>query len=54
MIEPGSTLAHYDVSPDGRFAMVTSGNTGSDTVAAPKVILVQNWFEELTERVPVP
>ena len=44
----------YDVSPDGRFAMITSGDTGSDTDAAPNVILIQNWFQELTERVPIP
>jgi hypothetical protein len=33
--------------------MITSGGTRSDTDAAPNVILVRNWFEELTERVPV-
>ena len=42
----------YDVSPDGRFAMITSGDTRSDTDASPKVILVQNWFEELRRLVP--
>ena len=42
----------YDVSPDGRFAMITSGDTGSDTDAAPKVIVVQNWHEELRRLVP--
>ena len=43
----------YDVSPDGRFAMIKSGDTGSDTDAAPNVILIQNWFEELKRLVPV-
>ena len=43
----------YDVSPDGRFVMITSGGTGSDTDAAPNVILIQNWFEELKRLVPV-
>ena len=43
----------YDVSPDGRFAMITSGDTGSDTDATPNVIVVQNWFEELRRLVPV-
>ena len=43
----------YDVSPDGRFAMITLGGAGSDTDTAPNVILVQNWFEELRRLVPV-
>ena len=43
----------YDVSSDGRFAMITSGGTGSDADAAPNVIVVQNWLEELKRLVPV-
>jgi hypothetical protein len=43
----------YDVSPDGRFVMLTSGD-GTDAGAAPNVILVQNWHEELKRLVPTP
>ena len=45
----------YDVAPDGRFVMIHSAaaaTTGTD--ALPEVIFVQNWFEELKARVPVP
>ena len=36
----------FDVSPDGqRFLIVKSG--------FGDVVLVQNWFQELTERVPI-
>ncbi len=44
---------HYDLSPDGdRFLMI---KTVSDTAATtPPIILVLNWFEELTRLVPVP
>ena len=45
---PGRT---YDVSPDGqRFLMIKAG--GSDQAAAPQIVVVQNWFEELTRLVP--
>ena len=40
----------YDVSADGRFLMV-SGVTAAD--ALPEINVVINWFQELTERVPV-
>ena len=38
----------YDVAADGRFLMVEE-----DPDNSVRVILVQNWFEELKERVPV-
>ena len=43
----GIFLSSYDVHPDGRFLMLTdtSGN---------EIRVVQNWFEELKELVPVP
>ena len=44
---------HHDVSPDGqRFLMITRGGTAE--VGAGEINVVLNWFEELTERVPVP
>ena len=53
----GSPRARYAVTADGqRFLMsanlVASGETG--TGASLRVIVVQNWIEELKERVPVP
>ena len=45
----------YDVAPDGRFLMLKE-DTPTDETATPtaRLILVQNWFEELTRLVPVP
>jgi hypothetical protein len=43
----------YDAFPDGRFVMITSGDAAGGADAAPNVILVQDWFEELKARVPV-
>ncbi len=43
----------YDVSPDGeRFLMIIEGEGAESTSAAPQIILVQNWFEELRRLVP--
>jgi serine/threonine-protein kinase len=43
----------YHVAPDGRFLMLKEFATESpgDNLP-PQVVLVQNWFEELRERVP--
>ena len=42
----------YDISPDDkRFLMVKQGG-GSEETAAPAMIVVQNWFEELKRMVP--
>jgi hypothetical protein len=39
----------YDVTPDGqRFLMIKSKATG----ATNRIIVVENWFEELKRRVP--
>ena len=37
----------YDVARDGRFLML------KDEETANQIVLVQNWSQELTERVPV-
>jgi Tol biopolymer transport system component len=43
----------YHVAPDGRFLMLKDvvGQSPGDELP-PQVVLVQNWFEELRERVP--
>ena len=51
--EPEVGFANYDVAPEGdRFVMVDSAND-EDDVTLPTLTVVANWFEELTERVPV-
>ena len=46
-VDDDNTSANYDVAGDGRFLMSRS--------ASPRgIAVVQDWFEELKERVPVP
>ena len=40
----------FDVTPDGRFIMIRTGET--DVAVAPRLVLVENWFEELKSLVP--
>ena len=43
----------FDIAPDGqRFLMIKTGSATSGD-ARPQISVVLNWFEELTERVPV-
>jgi serine/threonine-protein kinase len=43
----------YDVSLDGRrFLMLKNAETTNQTATTPRIIVVQNWFEELKRRVP--
>ena len=52
-IAGGNLGRTYDISPDGqRFLMIKAGG-GSDQAAAPQIVVVQNWFEELKRLVPV-
>ena len=45
----GSSGPSYDIAPDGqRFLMIKA----DDSAQPPKLVLVQNWFEELKARVP--
>ena len=45
----------FDIAPDGqRFLMTKQGGMTSEDTAPPQINVVQNWFQELTERVPVP
>ena len=41
----------YDVSPDGRFVMVKSGDSLD---SRHRINVIQNWTQYLLERVPVP
>ena len=42
----------WDVAPDGRFLMIRlAGTTGQ--AAAPHIVVVENWFEELQRLVPI-
>ncbi len=53
---PGEGRMH-DIAPDGqRFLMLAEPGTARETGAAitPQINVVLNWFQELTERVPVP
>ena len=50
--QPGG-IRNYHVAPDGRFLMLKSGDASTDSQPIAQVLLVQNWFEELKERVPV-
>ena len=47
----------FDISPDGqRFLMIKEGATSTDEdpyAGLIRIIVVQNWFQELHTRVPV-
>ena len=47
---PNRITANYDVAPDGRFLMIRAEGQASDS---RRINVVLNWFQELTERVPV-
>ena len=42
----------YDIAPDGRFMIIRRGQAESGGATASNMIVVQNWFEELKQRVP--
>ncbi len=45
----------FDPSPNGeRFLMIKEGASEDGTAAEPHIVFVQDWFEELKARVPVP
>ena len=46
----------YDVSSDGQrfLTLNTVGHETDADASSPQINIVQNWFEELKERVPVP
>jgi hypothetical protein len=49
----GEVVRAYDVSPDGRRFLMIKQNRPEGTAAAPYLVLVQNWTEELKRLVPV-
>jgi serine/threonine-protein kinase len=52
---PRSAWRTYDVSPDGRrFLMIKNPEQSQQTADTQRIVIVQNWFEELKRRVPVP
>jgi serine/threonine-protein kinase len=52
--QPGGVRQHH-IAPDGRFLMLRdAGPAVGDEQVVTQVVLVQNWFQELTERVPIP
>ena len=52
--QPGAPPGRmYDVSADGkRFLVIKEINAADERPSSPRIILVQNWFEELKRRVP--
>ena len=52
----GRSPRSWDVSPDGQRLLMlkSSGAVTTESNGQLEIILVQNWFQELTERVPVP
>ena len=49
----GGSPRFYDISPDGRLFLLTRG-AADDASTPAQIVVIQNWFEELKERVPVP
>ena len=56
LFERGGGGRQFDLAPDGRFILSTSGTAEqtSDDADFNGLIFVENWLQELTERVPVP
>ena len=51
----GGLGRNYDIAPDGRrFLMIKAGGGSDGTGAAPSIIVVENWLDELAQRVPAP
>jgi hypothetical protein len=51
-VSPGSLLNH-DVHPDGRFIIVADVEPADNSaVNRNAIVIVQNWFAELQQRVP--
>jgi hypothetical protein len=49
-IPPSPNFSYYDVSADGqRFLMLKPTEQAQ---AATQIVVVQNWFEELKQKVP--
>ena len=44
---------NYDVSGDGKRFLMVKQSPGAPHAAAPQIVVVQNWFEELKARMAV-
>ena len=45
----------YDIAPDGeRFLALKNPGTTTEGEPTAQIIVIENWFEELKERGPVP
>ncbi len=56
-LRPGgrNTGRTYDIAPDGQRFLMTKSGDGANVDAAPaEIVIVENWFEELKARVPIP
>ncbi len=51
MSEPGTSMS-YDVAPDGRFLMIEPPASVGPDAPPTSIFVVQNWTEELEQRVP--
>jgi len=47
-LPPGNGSRFYDVAPDGRFFVIRGGDAANTAVSPTNIVLVQNWFRELT------
>jgi serine/threonine-protein kinase len=50
---PGPFVKSYDVARDGRFLMIQPQSSTGVEASQSSVVVVQNWTEELKQRVPV-
>ena len=42
----------YDVARDGRFLMIQRSSGATDVAGSSSIVVVENWLEELKQRVP--
>ena len=50
----GVNFRTYDVSPDGqRFLMVKEAGSGDDKATPASMVVVEHWFEDLKQKLPV-
>ena len=49
----GVGIANYDVALDGQSFIMVADSRGDDGMP-PTMALVENWHQELLERVPIP
>lgn len=50
--EPTPSSHSYDVARDGRFLMIQTEEAAAERDESASIVVVQNWFEELKQRVP--